>query len=101
MGDDWEALQKDHTIRTFTLTSHRCLESILDPTPPPLAQLCRARALAHVGEYIRVVCTPTPSTFIAPFNETMGVLHLLHPFVEVDFPPFVDDFHLETEVILD
>jgi len=31
----------------------------------------------------------------------MGVLCLLHPLVEVDLPPFVDDFYLETEVILD
>jgi len=30
----------------------------------------------------------------------MGVLNLFHPFVEVDFFPFVDDFHLEMEVIL-
>jgi hypothetical protein len=31
----------------------------------------------------------------------MGVLCLLHPLVEVDLPLFVDDFYLETEVILD
>jgi hypothetical protein len=31
----------------------------------------------------------------------MRVIHLLHPLVEVDFPPFFDDFHLETKVILD
>jgi hypothetical protein len=31
----------------------------------------------------------------------MGVLCLLHPLAEVDFPPFVDDFHPEMKVILD
>ncbi len=41
------------------------------------------------------------STHVAPFDKTMRVFHLLHPFVEVDFPPFVDDFHHETEVTLD
>jgi hypothetical protein len=30
----------------------------------------------------------------------MEVLCLFHSHVEVDFPPFVDDFHLEMEVIL-
>jgi hypothetical protein len=31
----------------------------------------------------------------------MRVFHFFHPIVEVDFPPFVDDFHLEMEVTLD
>jgi hypothetical protein len=30
----------------------------------------------------------------------MKVLHLLHPLAEVDFPPFVDDYHPKIEVIL-
>jgi hypothetical protein len=30
----------------------------------------------------------------------MGVFHLLHPLVEVDFFSFVDDFHPKTKVIL-
>jgi hypothetical protein len=30
----------------------------------------------------------------------MGVLCLFHPLVEVDFAPFVDDFHPEMKVIL-
>jgi hypothetical protein len=42
-----------------------------------------------------------PSTHVAPFDKTTKVLHLLHPFGKVDFLPFVDDFHLEMEVILD
>jgi hypothetical protein len=76
-------------IRSFILISHKCLESILHPTPPPLAQLCCAWALVHVApfEYTRIKCTLTSSTFIAPFDETMGVLHLSHPLTEVHFPP--------------
>jgi hypothetical protein len=31
----------------------------------------------------------------------MKILYLLHPLVEVDFPPLVDDFHLKTKVTLD
>jgi hypothetical protein len=31
----------------------------------------------------------------------MGVLCFLHPPIKVDFPPFVDNFHLETKVTLD
>jgi hypothetical protein len=30
----------------------------------------------------------------------MGILRLLHPLVEVDLPPFIDDFHPETKVTL-
>jgi len=37
----------------------------------------------------------------APSDETMGVLCLFHPLVEVDLNPCMDDFHLETKVILD
>jgi hypothetical protein len=29
-------------IKAFTLAYHRCLKLILNPTPPPLAQLHRA-----------------------------------------------------------
>jgi hypothetical protein len=36
-----------------------------------------------------------------PYDETMGVLHLLYSLVEVDFPPFVNDFHFKMEVIVD
>jgi hypothetical protein len=37
---------------------------------------------------------------VAPSSETMGIFHLFHPFVEVEFSPFVD-FYPEMEVILD
>ncbi len=81
-------------IKTFVLTFHRCLETTPDPTPPPLAWLCHERALGHVGEYIWVIHAWAPSTRVATSNDTMGVLWLLHPFVEVDVLHFVDDFHL-------
>jgi len=40
-----------------------------------------------------------PNTFVAPSNETTGVLHLFHPIAEVDISPFVNDFHPKMEVI--
>jgi hypothetical protein len=39
-------------IRALVLTFHRCLELILNPTPPPLTQLHRTRAFTHVVEYV-------------------------------------------------
>jgi hypothetical protein len=57
--------------------------------------------LTHVREYARTIHKLISSTHATPSNETMGILCLFHPHVEVDFPPFVDDFHLEMEVILD
>jgi hypothetical protein len=41
------------------------------------------------------------NTLAASSYDTTNVLHLFHPFAEVDFFPFVDDFHLETKVTLD
>jgi hypothetical protein len=41
------------------------------------------------------------NTLVAPFDEIVKILCLLHPLVEVDFPPFVDDFHLEMTITLD
>jgi hypothetical protein len=76
------------------------LESTPEPAPPPLAQLCHAWALAHVEEYVLVIHTLTLSTHVAPSDETMGVLCFLHPAIEVDLPPFMDDFHPEMKVIL-
>jgi hypothetical protein len=40
------------------------------------------------------------SAHVAPYDETMGILRLFHSHVEVDFPPFVGDFHHETKVTL-
>ncbi len=91
---------KEHMIRVFILASRKCLESILDLTSPPSARLRHAHAFAHVREYAQVVRALILSTFVAPFDKTMGVLRFLHPLAKVDFPPFVDNFHRETEVIL-
>jgi hypothetical protein len=52
----------------------------------------------HVGIYsCKGVCSNnaciTPNTHVAPLTETITTLHHLHPLVEVDLPPFVDNFH--------
>jgi hypothetical protein len=88
-------------IRTFVLTFHRSLELTPNPIPIPLAQLSHTHALVHVGEYAQTIRALALNTHAAPSNETMGVLCLPHPFVKGDFPPFINDFHLEMEVILD
>jgi hypothetical protein len=38
---------------------------------------------------------------MAPLTKTIMALHHFHPLVKVDLPLFVDDFHLETNFILD
>jgi len=58
-------------------------------------------ALAHAGECAQTMCALAPNILMAPLIETITALHHLHPLVEVDFPPFVDDFHLETNLIFD
>jgi hypothetical protein len=35
-----------------------------------------------------------------PSNDTITTLCFLHPLVIIDLPPFVNDFHLQTKVIL-
>ncbi len=57
-------------IRALALAFHRCLESILDPTPPPSTQLHRAHAFAHVGEYVQILHAITFNTLVAPFDKT-------------------------------
>jgi hypothetical protein len=76
------------------------LELTPNPTSPPSTQLCHAWAFAHLTEFVWVVCALASNTHVVPSNKTMGIFHLLHPFVEVEFSPFVD-FHPEMEVILD
>jgi hypothetical protein len=68
--------------------------------PPPSSQLFHAWALAHVGYYIRAIHALPLSRPTTPLDKTIGVLRFLHPLVEVHLPPFVDDFHPETKVIL-
>jgi len=88
-------------IKTLVLTSHKCLESTPNPTPPPLAQLHHTWAFVHVGEYVRIIYALVSSTIVTPSDETTGFFCLLHPLAKVDFLPFVDDFHLKIKVILD
>jgi len=75
------------------------LESTPNPTPPPLARLHHAHAFVHVGECIQAIHALAASTFVTPFDKILRIFCLLHPLVEVDFPLFVDDFHLKMTVI--
>jgi hypothetical protein len=75
-------------IRTFVLTSYRCLKLTPNPTLPPSTRLDHVQALTHVREYTRVICALIPNTPIAPFYETTRILRHLHPFAKVDIPPF-------------
>jgi hypothetical protein len=101
MVRDWETLQKEHTIRTQALTSQRSLKMAPDLPPPPSTQLHCAQALAHVGEYAQIVRALTPNTPKATSIKTIMAFCHLHPLVEVDLPPFVDNFHLKTDLVLD
>jgi hypothetical protein len=47
------------------------------------------------------VCALAPDTFTTPLIKTIATLHHLHPLAEVDFPPFVNDFHPKMNFILD
>jgi hypothetical protein len=47
------------------------------------------------------VHTLAPSILAAPSVETIAALHHLHRLAKVDFPLFVDDFHLDTTFVLD
>jgi len=42
-----------------------------------------------------------PTLFVTPSTETIATFCHLHPLVEVDLPPFVNNFHLETNLVLD
>jgi hypothetical protein len=42
-----------------------------------------------------------PNILVAPLIQTIMALHHLHPLVEVDLPPFVEDFHPEMDLVLD
>jgi hypothetical protein len=64
-------------------------------SPLPLAW-----AFAHVKKCVQVVHALAPNILVIPSNETMATFHLLHPLINVDLLPFVDDFHLDIEIIL-
>jgi len=61
----------------------------------PCIGLCSCRGIVWT---IHALASSTP---ITPFDETMRVFRLLHLLVEVDLPPFVDDFHPKRKIILD
>ncbi len=75
-------------MKALVLVFCKCLESILDLTPPPSAQLCRAWALAHVRDNAWIVLTLVSNTLATPSDEITRVLHLFHSLADVDFPPF-------------
>jgi hypothetical protein len=52
-------------------------------------------------EYIRAVHAFTPSTHAAPSTKTIASIRHLHPLVGVDLPPFVNNFHLKIDFVLD
>jgi hypothetical protein len=71
------------------------------PDPLPSAQLCHTQALAHVGEYSQAMHAWEFNTLAAPPIKTIVALRHLHPLAKVDLIPFVNDFHLETDLGLD
>jgi hypothetical protein len=42
-----------------------------------------------------------PNILSTPSTETIMALHHFHPSVEVDLPPFVDNFHPKIDLVLD
>jgi hypothetical protein len=72
-----------------------------NPFPPPSTQLHHIEALARVGEYVQVVCALVPYTHTTPSAKTIATFHHFHPLVEIDIPPFVDDFNPKMDLVLD
>jgi len=101
MARDWETLQEKHTIRAQVLVSQRFSMIALDPNPPPSTRLCCARTLTHVGEYVQTMCALALGILVAPSTKTIVALCHLHPLVEVDLPPFVNNFHPKMDLVLD
>jgi hypothetical protein len=86
-------------IRAFTLVFHRCLESILNPTPPPLTQLHCTWALTYVRKYVWIICALAPNIVATPFEDTTGVLTLVICWSW--YLLFCPWFHTKMEIILD
>ncbi len=53
-------------------------------SPPTSTQLHHAQALAHVEEYIQIVCALVLNIFAIPSNETMTTLHFFQPLAQVN-----------------
>ncbi len=47
------------------------------------------------------MCALAPNTFVAPSTKTIVTLCHLHPLAKVDLPPFVNNFHPETNLVLE
>ncbi len=47
------------------------------------------------------MCALVPNTHAAPLVETIAALRYIHPLVEVDLPPVVDDFHPKIDLVMD
>ncbi len=62
---------------------------------------CITHNNTHVKNYVQTLHALAPNTLPTPLAKTITTLHHLHPLVEVDFPPFVNDFHLEMDLALD
>jgi hypothetical protein len=101
MAKDWETLQEEQTIKTHALASQRSLMMAPDPIPLPLTQLRHTRAFAHAREYVRSMRTLAHSTPMTPLIETITTLWHLLPLAEVNFYPFVDNFHPKMNLVLD
>ncbi len=52
-------------------------------------------------EYVQIVCALAPNIPTAPLVESVATFHHFHLLVKDYFPPFVNDFHLEMDLVLD
>ncbi len=52
-------------------------------------------------EYAQAMRALTPKTHVAPLTETIATFRHFHPLPEVNLPPFVDNFHPETDLVLE
>ncbi len=83
------------------LASQRSLTIVANPIQLPLTQLCLTWAFGHVGEYVQVVRTLFHNNPSTPSLETITTFWHFHPLAKVDLLPFVNDFHLEMNLVLD
>jgi hypothetical protein len=99
----WRHYKRNTQFKAQALASQRSLEMTLDPTPLPLAWLFHTRTLAHVGVCLSSVCIGAlaPWHSCNPFKWNHCNPSPFHPLAEVDLPPFVNDFHLKMNLVLD
>jgi len=51
-------------------------------------------------EYVQIVCALAPNIPTAPLIESITTFRHFHLLVKDDFPPFVNNFHLEMDPFL-